>query len=92
MKLVTVMEKAELDKLQYMVVVEQWKQIGFGRGKRLFEKTFTADEQKLAAKLYKTYSRWSGGWTGGGQPDSHAMPLDVYNFALHLTNFFGTEL
>ena len=92
MKLVTIMEKPELDRLQYGVVVERWKQIGFGRGKRLFETKFNEKERKLATELYKTYSRWQGGWTGGGQPGTHAMSLNEYNFAIRLSNFFGMEL
>ena len=42
----------------------------------------------MAEKLYKTYSRWHG----GGQPDTHAMSLDQYQFATRLSNFFGMEL
>jgi hypothetical protein len=89
MKLATIMERRELKLLQYGVVVESWKQIGYGRGKRLFEKTFTTEEQKQCRELYKTYSRWYSGWQGTGMPNTHAMPVRKYHLAMRLSNFFG---
>lgn len=92
MKIVTIMERPELERLQYGVVVEQWKHIGYGRGKRLFEAEFNEEERKQVRALYKVYSRWHGGWTGGGLPDTHAMTVREYQFALRVSDFFGVTL
>ena len=92
MKIQTVMERKELDALQYGVVVEQWKHISYGRGKRLFEAEFDPEERERVRALYKVYSRWYTGVSGTGQPDTHVMSVDDYLFAIRVSNFFGVTL
>jgi hypothetical protein len=74
------------------VVVEGWKHIGYGRGKRLFEKEFTEEERKHCRDLYKLFLKWYSGWYGTGVPERHAMPIWKYELAVRLCNFFGTVL
>jgi len=89
MKLQTVFEYSELNALQSGVVVEGWKHIGYGRGKRLFESEFTTEEQEECRSLYKLFTKWYSGWRGTGVPQSHAMSLMRYELAKRLCNFFG---
>ena len=89
MKLVTVFEQPELTALQSGVVVEGWKHIGYGRGKRLFESTFTTEEQEECRSLYKLFLRWYSGWHGTGVPQNHTMTIAKYELAKRLCNFFG---
>ena len=89
MKLAAVWEKNEIEALQSGVVVEGWKHIGYGRGKRLFEAEFNEDERKQCRDLYKLFLKWYSGWHGTGVPDHHAMPIKKYQLAVRLCNFFG---
>lgn len=92
MKLATIMEYEDLVKLQSGVVVEGWKHIGYGRGRRMFETEFTAAEREECRELYRLFLKWYSGWHGTGVPKQHAMSLQRYQLAIRLCNFFGVKL
>jgi hypothetical protein len=92
MKLTTVWEYNDIKRLQYGVVVEGWRHIGYGRGKRMFEAEFSEEEQKHCRDLYKQFLKWYSGVHGTGTPKAHASPIERYRLAVRLCNFFGTKL
>jgi hypothetical protein len=92
MKLATVWEKHDLDALQSGVVVEGWKSIRYGRGKRLFEAEFTEGERIQCRELYKVFLKWYSGVGGTGVPQHHWMSVSKMQLAMRLCNFFGVTL
>ena len=88
MKLVTVFEKPELEKLQSAVVVERWDHIlGTGTGKRKFKAEFNSKERELIEVYYKIFYRW---YRQTGIPNNHKMSIQTYNLMKRACNFFGT--
>ena len=90
MKLITMFEKSELDRLQSAVVVECWRSVMTTRsGKRKFKAAFSEKEQKTCHKIYKVFTTWHCGWSASGVPDTHKMTIKNYELAKRLCNFFG---
>ena len=90
MKLVTVFEYDELNRLQSGVVVEGWRSVmSTGSGKRKFAAEFTEEEQDQCRHLWKIFTKWYSGVGGTGVPQKHAMSLETYELAKRLCNFFG---
>lgn len=88
MKLVTVMERPELELLQHGVVVEMYKRMTQSFSiKQKYMEAFNQTERDIIYKHYRNYTRW---YFGSGMPYKHAMKLDDYQLMIRAVNFFGT--
>lgn len=91
MKIRTIFERRELERLQSSVVVEMWKKVmTTGIGKRKFAESFTEEEQDKIREYYKIFYRWHYDHQRGGVPEEHDMSVETYNLMKRACNFFGT--
>jgi len=87
MKLAVELNSAEINALQYPVVVEMWDKAKSGRIRRAFLEEFSPSERQKAAYWYKKFYRW---YLVKGTPETAVFKPETLHFVKRLCNFFGT--
>lgn len=72
---------------QFGVIVERWRYVTHGRGKRLYRQEFTDDERATIAEWYKKFSAWH---TQTGLPRQIECKLDTLELLARACHFFAT--
>jgi hypothetical protein len=81
------LDREEINSLQYPVVVEMWKHIKDGRGRRLWHKEFDEAERTKAVDWCKKFYLWH---LVTGVPESVVMsPQTLLWLRTKLIPFFG---
>lgn len=78
----------ELNKLNFYVLVEMWEKTMNSLSKRkLYEETFSIEEQKIISSYYRIFHSW---YLRTGTPEEHSMmPIEVLTIKRAI-DFFGT--
>ena len=88
MKLVTVFEREDLLKLQPGIIIEMWRNVmQSGSKKRKYKEEFTVSERGHITRQYKIYQTW---YYQTGIPDTHKMPIHIYQLMQRAVHFFAT--
>ena len=77
----------EINALGYPVVVERWKHISCGRGRRAFLAEFDEKERVRVRELYKIFYRW---YLVTGAPEYHRIRPEKYQLMRRVCNFFAS--
>lgn len=79
--------REEINKMGYPVVVEMWKHIKSGRGKRLFNAEFPTENERKRAKYWEQkFYNW---YLVKGTPEKIVMKPHTKEFVERLIGFFG---
>jgi hypothetical protein len=74
------------DLKQFAVIVEMWKHIGDGKGKREYVKNFTETERAKISKYYKIIYNW---YLVKGFPQEALMKISTYDLLCRASNFLA---
>lgn len=88
MRLKTYLEVDREELTQASVIVEAWKHINYGKGRRAFLAEFTEEERSMVRYWYKKAYTW---YMVRGFPEIHLFrSINSYNFFLRVCNFFAS--
>lgn len=88
MKVAIVLNEKEINDFGFPVVVEGWKNIGFGRGRRQFNAEFPTTSDKTKARYWRRkFHNW---YLVKGTPRRYTFRPETLLFIRKLCNFFGT--
>ena len=79
--------REELEGLQTMIIVENWRRIDGGKGKRKYKEEFTDQERDKIRRLYNTFYKWH---LVRGVPEKHVFKTETINLIKRAVNFFAT--
>lgn len=88
MKIYFAVEREDLNKMGYPVMVEMWDRVmGTGSGKRRFKAEFTKEEQRLIREYYKIFYGWM---MRTGTPAESKMQFKTYQLLQRAIGFFAS--
>ena len=76
-----------IDRTQYPVIVECWDHKNYGKGKRIWMKSFTEKERKKLHNIYPRLYRWC---LVKGTPEWTRMTMETYQFIQKACGVFAS--
>jgi hypothetical protein len=87
MKGAVILNKKEIEALNYPVMVEMRGRVGYGLHRRRFMVEFTDSEIRYAKTLFDRFEQWH---LVTGSPDEFLITRDKLTLTKRLIHFFGT--
>lgn len=87
-KLFLFLEREELNKLQYPIIVERWDKKNDGKLKRLFKQEFTTKERQKLYELQKLFHNW---YLVKGTPKMKQFNPNTVDLIKRAVHFFATN-